>query len=114
MDSTANLAENKLQTTSYHGEKKRWDFEEYVRTHVDQHAILSGLTKHGYSGIDNWSKARNLLEGINTKEFDSVKTSILASPVLQNNFDSCLSHLLDALDPEPFRVEHLGYRNNER
>ena len=40
-------AEAKLKDTSYSGEKSRWNFEKYVKMHVDQHAILTGLVEHG-------------------------------------------------------------------
>ena len=91
VDNMATTAEKRLQVTSYHGEKKRWNFEKYVKTHVDQHAILSSLTEHGYSGIDARSKVRHLMEGIKTRELDSVKTQIMASANLRNDFDACVT-----------------------
>ena len=91
VDNMAKPSEKKLQVTRYTGETKRWIFESYVRLHVDQHAILTGLVDHGYSGIDNQSKVRHLMDGIKTKELDSVKTQILASALLRNDFDSCVN-----------------------
>ena len=84
-------AEAKLKDTSYSGEKRRWNFEKYIKTHVDQHAILTGLVKHGYSGIDDRSKVRHLMAGIKTKVLDPVKTQIIASAPLRNNFDACVN-----------------------
>ena len=56
VDNLATQAERQLESTTYTGEGRRWNFEKYVQTHVDQHQILSDLTRHGYSGIDNRSK----------------------------------------------------------
>ena len=97
VDNMANTSEKKLQVTTYAGEKKRWSFEKYVKLHVDQHAILNGLTDHGYSGIDDRSKVRHLMDGIKTKELDSVKTQILASANLRSDFDSCVTLYKDFL-----------------
>ena len=88
VDNMSPHAEAKLKDTSYSGEKRRWNFEKYVKTHVDQHAILTGLVKHGYYGIDYRSKVRHFMAGINTKVLDPVKTQIMASAALRNDFDA--------------------------
>ena len=51
VDNMSSRAEVKLKDTSYSGEKRRWNFEKYIKTHVNQHAIPTGLVEHGYSGI---------------------------------------------------------------
>ena len=84
-------AEAKLKDTSYSGEKRRWNFEKYIKMHVDQHAILTGLVKHGYFGINDRSKVRHLMAGIKTKVLDPVKTQIMASAALRNDFDACIN-----------------------
>mmetsp|Transcript_2969 Transcript_2969/g.4279 ORF Transcript_2969/g.4279 Transcript_2969/m.4279 type:complete len:91 (+) Transcript_2969:516-788(+) len=76
-------AENKLKTTYYSGEKRRFNFKDYVRVHAEQNLILKELVEHGYSGIDERSKVRLLMEGIHTKEYDAVKTQILSSAALR-------------------------------
>lgn len=86
IDNLATSAEKKLATTSYSGEGRNWNFEKYVTTHVAQHSILEDLVQHGYSGIDARSKVRYLLDGIRTKELDTVKSMVLASNDLRNNF----------------------------
>lgn len=91
VDTMASKAEIKLQTTFYHGEKRNFTFEKYVRTHVDQHAILETLMEHGYTGIDARSKVRYLNTGIKTKALDSVKTQIMATPSLRSDFDACVN-----------------------
>ena len=91
VDTMASSAEYKLTSTTYSGEKKRYNFEKYVTVQVDQHAILTGLEQYGYKGIDNRSKVRHLLEGIKTPELDAVKTQIMASPALRSDYDRCVS-----------------------
>ena len=82
----ASKAESKISQAKYLGENRKWNFEKYVRLHVDQHAILDGLKEQGYSGIDERSKVRLLINGILTKDLDTVKTQILSSSDLRNDF----------------------------
>jgi hypothetical protein len=72
VDNMSTMAETKLTTTLYHGEKRRWDFEHSAKVHTDQHAILQGLVEHGYAGIDERSKVRHLVAGIKTNMMDPV------------------------------------------
>ena len=58
---------------------------------VEQHEILNGLTKYGYSGIDDGSKVRYLLGGIKTKDLDPVKVQIMASPGLREDYQGCVN-----------------------
>jgi hypothetical protein len=88
-------SERKLQTVSYSGETRRWNFERYVRMHVDQHSILDGLKKHGHTGLDERSKVRHLLTGIKTKILDHVKAQILSNADLRNSFDKCVNLFQD-------------------
>ena len=98
IDNMSTRAERKLQNTAYTGEKRRWNFERYVRVHVDQHNILEGLTKHGYAGIDERSKVRHLVAGIKTKDLDSVKTRIMSDAALRQNFDACVNLFQDFIE----------------
>ena len=94
----ANEAKTKLKDSTYHGEKRHWNFERYVRMHQDQHTILQSLIQHGYAGIDEQSKVRHLLDGIKTNELDTVKGQIWASPTLQNSFDDCVTLFQDFIN----------------
>ena len=67
------------------------ELRKYDKTHVDQHAILTGFVEHGYSGIDDWSKVRHLMAFIKTKVLDPVKTRIMASATLRNDFDASVN-----------------------
>ena len=100
VDNMSSKAEKKLQTTTYTGEKRRWNFEKYVRVHIDQHTILNGLKQHGYSGIDERSKVRHLTNGIKTKALDSVKTQILSSAALRNDFSACVNLFQDFIEQD--------------
>lgn len=91
VDNMATAAETQLQNTTYNGDTRRWNFERYVATQVEQHHILTDLTRHGYAGIDPRSKVRYLMNGIKTKELDSVKTQIMADPKLRTDFDAAVN-----------------------
>ena len=91
-------AEAKLKDTSYSGEKRRWNFEKYVKTHVDQHVILTDLVDHGYSSIDDRSNVQHIMAAINTKVLDLVKTQIVASATLKNYFDICVNLYKDFIE----------------
>ena len=45
-----------LQTSTYVGEKKAWNWEKYVAQHVKYHIILGNRMEHGYQGLDPGSK----------------------------------------------------------
>ena len=91
VDNMATMAEDKLKSTVYNGEQRRWDFEKYINVHKSQHSIMEGLVEHGYTGIDPRSKVRYLLDGIKTDKFDSVKTRIMSDAALRNDFDACVT-----------------------
>ena len=100
-------AKDKLKDKSYSREKLRWNFKKYIKTHVDQHAILTGLVKHRYSGIDDRSKVRHLMDSIKTKVLDPVKTQIMASAALRNDFDACVNLYKDFIEQSGY----LGVRD---
>ena len=91
VDNMATQAEDKLKSTAYVGEQRRWNFEKYVNVHKQQHSIMEGLVEHGYVGIDPRSKVRFLLDGIKTEKLDSVKTRIMSDANLRNDFDGCVT-----------------------
>ena len=98
VDNMSSRAERRLKNTTYSGEKRRWNFEKYVKVHMDQHAILEGLVQHGYAGIDERSKVRHLLEGIKTRELDNVKTRIMSDAQLRNDFTRCVNLFQDFIE----------------
>ena len=113
VDNLATYAERKLQSTSYTGEGRRWNFEKFVKTHVDQHQVLTDLTRHGYAGIDPRSKVRYLLDGIKTNTLAAVKTQIMADTRLRNDFDACVNLFQDFIkhsntEPRQANISALG------
>jgi hypothetical protein len=71
---------------------------QYVRLHVEQHAVLEDLVEYGYSGIDEGSKVRYLVRGVRTQALDTVKANILASPVLRNDFTAAAGLFKDFIE----------------
>ena len=57
----------------------------------EQHKILESLKEHRYTGIDQQSKVRYLIEGINTTGLDSVKTNIMSDESVRHDFDGCVT-----------------------
>ena len=51
--------------------------------------------EHGYAGMDNRSKVRHLLNGIKDPTLNTVKTTIMASATLRNDFDACVNLFQD-------------------
>jgi len=94
-DHMATVAECKLNTMTYQGEGCRWNFEYYVKAHVDQHHMLEGLKEQGYLGIDTRSKVQYLLDSIKMTAFEAVRAQILANPSLCSDFDACVSLFKD-------------------
>ena len=91
VDNQATTSEKGLELASWSGDSKRFCFDDYVKIHMDHHAILSDLTAHGYAGIDDRSKVRHLLKGIKSCKLDAVKTAILASSNLRSDFSGCVT-----------------------
>ena len=86
VDNMATLSEQKLNSTTYKGEGCRWDFEQYVTIHQEQHTILEGLVSHGYAGIDKQSKMHYIMNRIKTNTLDSIKAQILSNSDLRKDF----------------------------
>jgi hypothetical protein len=84
----ASAAETKLNGTLYNGEKKILTWETYVRIKIEQHSVLNGLKDYSYAIIDDSSKVRPLLKGINTAELHFCKTQLMASPYISDDFAS--------------------------
>lgn len=114
VDNMANAAETRLENVTYSAERKRWNFEKYVKAHLDQHQILEGLVKYGYAGVDERSKVRHLMNGIKTDKLDSVKTQILSDAALRGDFNRCVTLYKDFIKqtigkaPDEVNISGLG------
>jgi hypothetical protein len=86
VNNMANIAESKLGLAKYYGEKRRYNFENYISTLNEQFQILNNLRRYGYAGIDEASKVRRLNSGIKTDKLDAPKAQIMSSRALQDNF----------------------------
>jgi hypothetical protein len=95
----ATRAERTLSSTTYVGEKRRWNFERFVSVHKQQHTILANLEADGHhNGINGLTQVRLLNEGIKTKELDVPKSQIMASATLRQDFDACVSLYKDFIE----------------
>ena len=91
VDKMASEAERLFFATHYSGERRRFNFERYVKIQKYQHHILEGLKEHGYMGIYPRSQVRHLIQGIKINEFDAVKDQIIATASLRTDYDVCVS-----------------------
>ena len=90
VDMMATAAERRLATTTYDGEKRRWNFDKYSGVHVECYHIITSLKEHGHAGIDDRSRVRYLNDGIKTSSLDAVKTRIMSDERLRSDFDMCV------------------------
>ena len=67
----------KLHIFYYDGENIGFNLHKFVNLHQGQHIIAYELMKYGYSGVDENSKVRMLINGINTNVIKACKAAIL-------------------------------------
>ena len=97
LQNRSRATEATLNKLRYTGESKRFTFDRYVNQHKDAHTILDGLKQYGYSGIDNASKVRRFLDGIQYKPLDSAKYHINTHDTLDEDFDGVVNFLKNTL-----------------
>ena len=87
-----------LQNLYYHWEKKNRNSEKYQAAHLEQQNISVGREGHGYSGIPDRSKVLYLIDGINNDNLEFVKTQVIYSLALSQNFTGVYSLFLDYIN----------------
>ena len=76
-------------------------FQKYLTLHKGQHIIDDGLMEYGYSGVDENSKVRVIMNSINTNALNACNAAILYSPYMQEEFDIAARHLIYFIDMTP-------------
>jgi hypothetical protein len=87
----ANKMEACLMSLTYCGKQKNWDWSCYTDAHIEQHTIVKNLMEHGYSGLDERSKVRHLLTGIQDNAVQPMVCQVLAMRDNDKTFTTCLS-----------------------
>ena len=72
----------KLQTFSYDGDQKNFNFDKYVTLHVEQHNLHADLTEYGVTPLDESFKILWFQNGIKCSALDAVKASINTNKAL--------------------------------
>jgi len=72
----------KLETFTYDGDKKNFNFNKYVTLHVEQHNLDADLAEYGVSALDESLKILWFQNGIKCSALDAVKASINANKAL--------------------------------
>ena len=94
-------AERAIHSATYHGELCRWNFERYVKVHVDNFNIIKGLTEHGHASMDPRSRVRHLVDGIKTTALDTIKAQIFSSADLRTDFKASGNLFQDFIKQSP-------------
>ena len=97
MANMINSAELALNKAVYKGEGRNFNFEPYVRVHVERHEIIKSMTIHGYSGIDNHSKVRRLMQVIHVSELQHIQVQFGTNPDISCNFTRVVSMYKDSI-----------------
>jgi hypothetical protein len=87
----ASKVESELSKLKYTGEKRRYNFDSYVKGHIRCHTVMKDLMKYGYSGIDDHTKVRRLLEGIHNRQLEACETRVMTDPVLKTDFNATVT-----------------------
>ena len=86
---------NTLNSLSYTGDTKNYNFDKYVTKHVTQHNIAALLEEFGGTPLDEALKIDMFITGIRCSDFDATKNSINANPQCFTNFDSVKDHFIE-------------------
>jgi hypothetical protein len=98
VDTLCTHAEIKLTTNVNHGETKWFNWERYMRIHMEQHVVLKGMMEYGYAGIDECTKVWYLLPGIKTSALTPCTANLMATPDIQNSFNQMAGAIKDFIN----------------
>jgi len=105
----------KLQTFTYDGDQKNFNFDKYVTLHVEQHNLHADLTEYGVLPLDESLKILWFQNGIKCSALDAVKALINANKALFTQFDSVKDTYVDFMrtltptsDPRTHQVATVG------
>lgn len=105
VDNTARNSEKRLNELVYKGERRGYNFDMYTKDRLEAHLKLEQLTEFGYTGIDERTKVRLFIEGIQTDFLQPATASVLTQPNLKSNFDACSQYYKSYLDQVPDSVK---------
>ena len=91
-------AQRALEDYKYRGEGRHHNFDSYIRHQTEQHIILNSLTRHGYSGIDERTKVRHLLDNIDTAALNAPVENVSANQDLLGDYDAAAGYIRDFLE----------------
>jgi hypothetical protein len=86
--STRSAIVTKLQSFTYKGDRKNFNFDKYVNLHVEQHNQHADLQEYGVAPLAKNLKTLWFQDGIKDPSLDAVKASINANRATFTDFDS--------------------------
>ncbi len=85
---TGNAIVTKLQSFRYEGDRKNFNFDNYVNLHIEQHNQHADLQEYGVAPLAKNLKTLWFQDGIRGSSFNAVKVSINANRANFTDFDS--------------------------
>ena len=58
----ATAAERSLNFTKHNGETKWYNFDKYIKVHINRHQILTNIKEYGYKGINEVMSILGLIQ----------------------------------------------------
>jgi hypothetical protein len=118
----ASTTEAQMNALRYTGERRRYNFEAYVKGHTDCHNIFKDIMKYGYSGMDEATKVRRLIDGIYYPPLDQCRAIVIATPALLIDFqavvvlykDYIIRAKLHMKDPQAIQIGAIGSDHSAR
>ena len=98
VENQANHYERLLRENKYYGEKRRHNFHKYSTNALDYIQALNNLKPYGYSGVDERSAVRYLVDNVMDSSLDATKNAILTHPELRTDFTACVTLFTDFIN----------------
>jgi len=89
-----NAAYNNLLKANYQGPRRNFEFSTYVTIHQKAHEELSRFGEP----VAEMKKVRDFLDGITDPKCDSIKLTVMASPIYRTDFNEMVNYVTGAID----------------
>jgi hypothetical protein len=103
-------ARNDIRTTTWERNTKNWTFDQYCLKHIRANNILK---KYGVP-LDETTKVREFIRGINNASLQSIKTSILLNKDTKTNLNKAIIEFKDTVTALDLAVFDKANTNDER
>lgn len=81
----------------YHGERRRWTFDQYANKHVELFNAMNALKSEGYCGIDHKTAIRQMTKGIKAKELAIACNTVILPASQIHTLDQAIAHIKESM-----------------